>query len=344
METVKESEVYKMASDIINRVAGYNKFKDSEQIKRDSAKRLARYIIENDNMVAKGEHKKAEWLINEWIRHDLMKLKSQALQNNTSETYVPTKKKQVSLGTKVVVGVLTGFLICSIASTGLFSKPKEPEPTLPPYYDPVDDKLAEMKRREDAKRERELAERIQQNLEFEAKLEEAAKQDKYHKPLEYNDYAKQYTYLLEMNYDINFREYGSEFAALPLYDICCSLFTEYEKDSFRTMDMVFRSLQSNLKHATLPNIDKSEYADSEYQVIAGYRTYLEYVYNVLKEQGYDVAEYASIVQKYSTYEEESKYPLENNGLSDGEVLKMNDMFAMYGEYMHSLEGRKGVRK
>lgn len=332
MDRIDVEDIFAYAKEIIDARPEYDCFRDSESLREESAQILTDYLLSMDKVITKFDKRFLKNLINRWIDNDLFRLRSMGMQDRSQRDIFGTRRKINAVNTKTASIALAVVLLGS-AAFAIRGHTRAKNKTTVDEGITMGDKLRAWNDRYAASHKKDEADmRMEELL---AELTANAPHDPYCKPKPWTGDAMMNYMAMGLKYSEYFREKGPEYVQIPIYDICFQIYTEYGSDQYRTMDSVFLDFQNDLKRsAKMNDIDRSKNAIDKYELIAGYRTYLEYVYNMLENAGYDVSEYKQLVDKYSSYD--SVYPMENNGLSGDEVLRLNDMFALYREYIEDL--------
>ena len=322
---------------IIDSRQEYDSFSNSEELRQTASELLVNYLLSNQDSIKSSDKYYLEKIINRWIDQDLFRIRSLSMQDRSKANCFKTRRK-INIINSIWATILLGIVILGgslFTIKGSLKKNSLSTSTPTEVVDTIDRWSLALERMNNnvtynSSNDQQINEMINE-------VEANMPYNPYVKPRELTDEAKENYTALISKYDIYYSEYGSRYAQIPLYEICQQIFDEYRNDHFRTMDIVFEKLQDDLKRSTLyPGKHNEE--DAKYELVAGYKTYIEYVYSMLKNVGYDVQEYDYIVQKYSSFD--SPYLMENNGLDPSEVSKMDEMFTLYGEFINSL--RKGV--
>lgn len=322
---------------IIDSRQEYDCFSNSEELRQTASELLVNYLLSNQDSIKSSDKYYLEKIINRWIDQDLFRIRSLSMQDRSKTNCFKTRRK-INIINSIWAAILLGIVILGgslFAIKGSLKKNSLSTSTPTEVVDTIDRWSLALERMNNnvtynSSNDQQINEMINE-------IEANMPYNPYVKPRELTDEAKEKYTALISKYDIYYSEYGSRYAQIPLYEICQQIFDEYRNDHFRTMDIVFEKLQNDLKRSTLYP-DRHNEEDAKYELVAGYKTYIEYVYSMLKNVGYDVQEYDYIVQKYSSFD--SPYLMENNGLDPSEVSKMDEMFTLYGEFINSL--RKGV--
>ena len=334
MDSFDFENIYEYVKKIIDERPEYDLFYNGDMLREESALYLTRYLGTKQSFIVGSSKQALKQLINRWIDNDLIALRSQTLQNRSKTNAIKTKRKKNLINTKVasivlVTTILGGAAFGIATSLGRPNSPEEPYSS-EMTYDNSDklDPVIKAKQENRAKAEAEFEKKL---VEIDANTPDTT----YGSPRGLNEYALEYMPLLSINYQMNYNSNNSMYAQIPLYDICHQISVDYGYDSYRTMDIVLEELQTKLKGTTYGK------DSDEYKSIANFKSYPEYVYEMLRQNGYDVNMYTIVVEKYNTNKNGKTFYAPNHGLNQDEEKLLDDMFSLYDEYMSNLKAEYG---